>query len=92
MCSVLVTIMQWAAVARSNIDASGALNFLKNESNSTSLSCVPQKMMCLLKLPFNQNLIMIYQKSNDDFKSHIILRGIQGRFLALLDEWTFSHA
>jgi len=84
--------MQWAAVARSNIDASGALNLLKNESNSTSLSCVHSKMMWLLKLPFDQNLIMIYQKSNGDFKSHIIFRGTQGRFPALLDEWTFSHA
>jgi hypothetical protein len=42
--------------------------------------------MWLLKLPFDQNLIMIYQKSNGDFKSHIIFRGTQGRFPALLDE------
>ena len=40
--------------------------------------------MWLLKLPFDQNLIIINYKSNGDFKSHIIFKGTQDRFVALL--------
>jgi hypothetical protein len=40
------------------------------------------KMMWLLKLPLDQNLIVIYHKSNSDFKSHIIFIGTRGGLLA----------
>jgi hypothetical protein len=36
-------------------------------------------MMLLLKSPFNQNSIVIYHKSDCDFKSYIIFRGTQER-------------
>jgi hypothetical protein len=34
-------------------------------------------MMWLLKSPFDQNSIVINNKSNGDFKSHIIIGGTQ---------------
>jgi len=40
-------------------------------------SCVPPKLMWLLKLTIDQNSIVINNKLNFDFKSYIILRGIQ---------------
>jgi hypothetical protein len=36
-------------------------------------SCVPLKLLWLLKSPLDQNLIVIYHKFNSDFKSHINL-------------------
>jgi hypothetical protein len=35
--------------------------------------------MCLLKLPFDQNPKVIYQKFNGNFKSHINFGRIKGR-------------
>jgi hypothetical protein len=40
-------------------------------------SCVPLKITWLLKLPFDQNSILINHKPNGDFKSHLIFRGTQ---------------
>jgi hypothetical protein len=37
-------------------------------------SCVYLKMKWLLKLPFDQNLIVINYKLNGDLKSHLIFR------------------
>jgi hypothetical protein len=37
--------------------------------------CVSPKLMWLLKLPLDQNPIVIYHKYNGDFKSHIIFGG-----------------
>jgi hypothetical protein len=42
-------------------------------------------MMWLLKSQFDQNLIMINYKSNNNFKSHIILGVIKERLIALLE-------
>jgi hypothetical protein len=44
----------------------------------------PTKMMWLLKLPFDQNPIMIDYKSNCDFNSYIIFSRTQVGFLKLL--------
>jgi hypothetical protein len=40
--------------------------------NSKSLPCLSLKMMWLLNSQFDQNLIVIYHKSNGEFKSYII--------------------
>jgi hypothetical protein len=40
--------------------------------------------MKLLKLSFNQNLIMINQKSNDKFNSYVIFKVTQDRLIVLL--------
>jgi hypothetical protein len=42
-------------------------------SNVKNISCITLKMMRLLKLLLDQNLIVINHKFNDDFKSYIIL-------------------
>jgi hypothetical protein len=39
---------------------------------------VPPKLMWLLKLLFDQNLIMIYYKFNGNFKSYINFERIKG--------------
>jgi hypothetical protein len=44
---------------------------LSLSSNSRSLFCVFSRMMSQVKLSFNQNLIMINHKSNDNFNCHI---------------------
>jgi hypothetical protein len=41
------------------------------------LSYVPLKIMWLLKLQYDQNSISINNKSNNDFKSHLIFKGTQ---------------
>jgi hypothetical protein len=41
-------------------------------------------MSWFLKSQFDQNLVMINYKPNDDFKSHIIIGGTQEGLLALL--------
>jgi hypothetical protein len=38
-------------------------------------------MMWLLKSLFDQNSIMINHKSNNNFKSHIIIRGTQEEYV-----------
>jgi hypothetical protein len=43
-------------------------------NNFISLSFITPKMKWLLKLSFDQNLIMINHKSNNNFKRHLIFR------------------
>jgi hypothetical protein len=49
-----------------------------NVNQMSNSKCHPMSLLCLpkidvrfLKLSLNQNSIVIYNKSNDDFKSHI---------------------
>jgi hypothetical protein len=44
----------------------------------------PIRMMYLLKLPFDQNIIMINHKSNSNFNSHIIFSMMQIGLFELL--------
>jgi hypothetical protein len=53
-------------------------------NNSRNQSCVPLKIMWLLKSPVDQNSIMINHKPNGNFRSHIILEVTQEELLALL--------
>jgi hypothetical protein len=53
-------------------------------SNFRSHPCVSLKMKWLLKPLLDQNSIMIYYKSNGNFKSHIIFGWIQEGLVALL--------
>jgi hypothetical protein len=51
---------------------------IKIEECYTSSSCPPfilPKLMWLFKSPLDQNSIVIYQKFNGDFKSHINFEG-----------------
>jgi len=51
------------------------LKYVFVKSNATYHHFVPLKLMWLLKSPLDQNTIMIYDKFNGDFKSHINFKG-----------------
>jgi len=52
-------------------------DILKTQSNFKRHTHVPLKMIWLLKLPCDQNSILINHKLNGNFKSHLIFRGTQ---------------
>jgi hypothetical protein len=52
--------------------------------SSLCLYFVPPKLMWLLKLPFDQNSIVIYHIFNGNFKSQVNFGGIQRWYVALL--------
>jgi hypothetical protein len=54
------------------------ITFEKCYTSSPYPLFVPLKLMWLLKLPLNQNLMMIYHKFNGGFKSHINFGRIKG--------------
>jgi hypothetical protein len=61
---------------------------LKKNRNATHHPLTLPKLMWLLKSPLDQNSIVIYQKFNDDFKSHINFGRTKGWFVALLKKNT----
>jgi hypothetical protein len=49
-------------------------------------------MMCFSKSAFDQNIIMINHKPNDNFKNYITLREIQKGLLTLLEHTLSSNS